>query len=82
LITGQEPYGHMGKMVSWAFIDCVVKEGKAPQRSDYPTFEKYSPQPDLMWALLEKCWTSALERPAIDQVIKELENLEKTQIEQ
>ncbi|CAE6485853.1 unnamed protein product [Rhizoctonia solani] len=82
LITGQEPYYQMERWTSWTFNDRVVKEGKLPQRGDYPTFEQYCPQPDLMWALLEKCWASASERPTIDKVIDELENVEKAQIEQ
>ncbi|KAG8714539.1 hypothetical protein FRC11_008094 [Ceratobasidium sp. 423] len=82
LITGQEPYYQLEQMRSWTFNDRIVKEGKLPQRSDYPTFERYSPQPDLMWGLLEKCWASASERPTIDKVIEELDNIEKAQIEQ
>ncbi|KAF8694317.1 kinase-like protein, partial [Rhizoctonia solani] len=82
LITGKQPYYQLGNVRSWTFHDQVVKEGKRPARSDYPTFEQYCPQPDLMWALLEKCWTSASERPTIDKVIEELEAIEKAQIEQ
>ncbi|KAJ1306264.1 hypothetical protein OPQ81_010968 [Rhizoctonia solani] len=80
LITGQKPYYQI--KAQWTFHDHVVKQGKRPERRDYPTFEQYCPQPDLMWDLLEKCWASPSERPTIDKVIIELEKIEKAQIEQ
>lgn len=80
LITGMQPYHNV---VQWNLLDHVVKQGKRPERSDYPTFnEQNCPQPDLMWDLLQKCWTEASERYTIEQVIDGLENIEKVQIEQ
>ncbi|CAE6495091.1 unnamed protein product [Rhizoctonia solani] len=80
LITGKQPYYNV---VQWDLLDHVVKQGKRPQREDYPAFnEQNCPQPDLMWDLLHKCWTEASERYTIEQVIEGLENIEKVQIEQ
>ncbi|KAH7334974.1 kinase-like domain-containing protein [Rhizoctonia solani] len=80
LITEKQPYYNV---VQWDLMDHVVKQGKRPERTDYPTFnEQNCPQPDMMWALLQKCWTDASERYTIEQVIDDLENIEKVQIEQ
>ncbi|CAE6460254.1 unnamed protein product [Rhizoctonia solani] len=82
LITGKQPYYQFGNQMSVNLHEHVVKQGKRPARSDYPTFEEYCPQPDLMWALLEKCWKNASERPTIDDVIQGLEVIDKAQVEQ
>jgi hypothetical protein len=60
----------------------MIVAGETPNEADYPAFKEYCPQPDMMWALLQKCWKMvAEERPTIDEVITELELIEKAQIE-
>ncbi|KAF8608454.1 kinase-like protein [Ceratobasidium sp. AG-I] len=79
LITGLEPYYQID--AQWN-VPPAITSGQIPQRTDYPTFEKYCPQPDMTWALLEKCWTmDPDQRPKIDEVVAELERIEKVQIE-
>lgn len=79
LITGLEPYYQID--AQWN-IPPAITSGQTPQRADYPTFEEYCPQPDLMWALLQRCWEMDVEkRPTIDEVVAELERIEKVQIE-
>lgn len=37
----------------------------------------------MMWALLQKCWAmDPRQRPTIDEVVAELEHIEKVQIEE
>ncbi|EUC62596.1 tyrosine kinase catalytic domain protein [Rhizoctonia solani AG-3 Rhs1AP] len=79
LISGKKPYYNVSQL---HLYDHVVNQGKRPELDDYPGFEQNCPQPEKMWDLLKKCWTSASERPTIEQVITELEDIEKAQIEQ
>ncbi|CAE7136174.1 unnamed protein product [Rhizoctonia solani] len=79
LITGQKPYYGVRKLT---LINHIVTQGKRPELSDYPTFEQNCPQPDRLWALLERCWVDASDRPSIREVISELEDIERVQIEQ
>lgn len=80
LFTGLEPYYKI--QTDWD-IPPAIKSGQIPQRVDYPPFEQYCPQPDMMWALLQKCWAmDPRQRPTIDEVVAELEHIEKVQIEE
>ncbi|CAE7227088.1 unnamed protein product [Rhizoctonia solani] len=79
LITGKKPY-YKARTID--LYDHVVKQRKRPELSDYPTFEQNCPQPEKVWTLLKKCWVDASERPSIQDVIRELEDIERAQIEQ
>ncbi|KAG9120795.1 hypothetical protein FRC07_003568 [Ceratobasidium sp. 392] len=80
LISGKEPYYNVKP--EWD-IPVMIKAGTAPDESDYPAFRQYSPQPDMMWALLQRCWNvKEDDRPTISQVINELDLIEKAQIEE
>ncbi|CAE6344830.1 unnamed protein product [Rhizoctonia solani] len=79
LITGKKPYYNVSQLL---LVDHVVNQGKRPQLVDYPSFEQNCPQPEKMWALLNKCWADASDRPKIEEVISELEKIEQAQIEQ
>ncbi|KAG8742875.1 hypothetical protein FRC10_000795 [Ceratobasidium sp. 414] len=79
LISGEAPYYNF--KTQW-HIPVEITAGRTPNESDYPAFREYSPQPDMMWALLQKCWNMKPEdRPTIHQVIAELDLIEKAQIE-
>lgn len=57
-----------------------IVAGHIPAESDYPDFRQYSPQPDMMWSLFQKCWNMKPEdRPTIGQVIDELDLIKKAQ---
>ncbi|KAG9091659.1 hypothetical protein FS749_016368 [Ceratobasidium sp. UAMH 11750] len=80
LISGEQPYHNI--RAHWDVLDEIIA-GRPLNESDYPAFREYSPQPNMMWALLQKCWSMKPEdRPTIDQVIGELDLIEKAQIEE
>ncbi|KAG8701495.1 hypothetical protein FRC08_004059 [Ceratobasidium sp. 394] len=80
LISGEQPYHNI--RAHWEVLDEIIA-GRPLNESDYPAFREYSPQPNMMWALLQKCWSMKPEdRPTIDQVIGELDLIEKAQIEE
>ncbi|KAG9081617.1 hypothetical protein FRC06_005482 [Ceratobasidium sp. 370] len=65
LISGQEPYPTFD--LPWGIVNEIVA-GRTPDEADHSAFREYSPQPDMMWALLQKCWNmKPEERPTIDQ---------------
>lgn len=74
LYSGLEPFHQFTKNAPMA--DAIIK-GTRPQRSEYPDFDKYAPQPDTYWALLEKCWSEAPEsRPTVQEVLDELDRID------
>lgn len=74
LYSGQEPFYQFTKNAP--LTEAIIK-GTRPQRSEYPDFDKYAPQPDAYWALLEKCWSEAPEsRPTIQAVLDELDRID------
>ncbi|KAG9088161.1 hypothetical protein FRC06_002198 [Ceratobasidium sp. 370] len=73
LISGQEPYYSI--RVDWEVVD-ALKENQKPERGQHAKFDQYCPLADLVWALMEKCWLAAAERPTIDEVVSELERIE------
>ncbi|KAG9082506.1 hypothetical protein FRC07_014179, partial [Ceratobasidium sp. 392] len=74
LISNQVPY--YGIKIDWQVVD-AIKDNQKPQRSQYPGFDQYCPQADLVWALMEKCWLVAAERPIIDEVVIEMKRIEE-----
>ncbi|KAG8775956.1 hypothetical protein FRC12_001173 [Ceratobasidium sp. 428] len=80
LISGQKPYYNIRPDYE---VPNAIRGGQKPVESDYPAFREFSPQPDMMWALFEKCWSMKPEdRPTIGQVIEELDVIQEAQIKE
>ncbi|KAF8599904.1 kinase-like protein [Ceratobasidium sp. AG-I] len=74
LYSGLEPFYQF--TLNSPMNNAIIK-GTRPQRSEYPDFDKYAPQPDAYWALLEKCWRREPEsRPTIQEVLDELDRID------
>ncbi|CAE6417960.1 unnamed protein product [Rhizoctonia solani] len=75
IITGAPPIRRIpGDMA----LPCAKPEefDAAKQRMDYPEWEKYAHKPDLLWALLSKCWNlDETKRPDMQTVSDEVEKI-------
>ncbi|QRV98377.1 Serine/threonine-protein kinase [Ceratobasidium sp. AG-Ba] len=77
LISGMEPYHDVES--DYGVRDAIVG-GHTPDEVDYHGFRTYCPQPEMMWALLQRCWNKEPEgRPTVVEVISELELIKEAQ---
>ncbi|CUA67012.1 Putative leucine-rich repeat-containing protein DDB_G0290503 [Dictyostelium discoideum] [Rhizoctonia solani] len=75
IITGVPPIRQISGDMA---LPCAKPEefDISKQRKEYPEWEKYAHKPDLLWALLSKCWSlDATKRPDMQTVSDEVEKI-------